>query len=134
MTPDDTLLNALTAIACDLNRIANVLEAKPMPAPNMTLDLSSYPNFDWGTLNAEVIARDKYGAVAVRHSGKIYTRRNPINKFGVAIWYSKSVGKDSEDNNVYERLVTFKEVAIAADPLNPKTIELLKQIAAAVER
>lgn len=131
MNPEDTLsiANALSTIAIDLNRIANTLEAQPMPAPNITLDLSSYKNFDWTSINAGVIRKDKYGAVAVRHSGKIYTRRNPSNKFGVAIWYSRSVGKDG-DENIYERLVTFKEVAIEADPLNEKTVALLRQLAA----
>lgn len=132
MNPEDTLsiLNALSTIAIDINRIANVLEAKPMPAPDIVHDLSKYKNFDWASINAEIVAKDKHGAIAVRHCGKIYTRRNPANKFGVAIWYSKSAGKDSEDNNVYERLITFREVKVEADLLNDKTLAALRQAAA----
>jgi hypothetical protein len=132
MNPEDTLsiLSTLTALAIDLNRIANTLESQPMPAPDIVHDLSRYKNFDWASINAEIVAKDKHGAIAVRHSGKIYTRRNPINKFGVAIWYSRATRKDG-DETVYERLVTFKEVAIEADPLNEKTIALLRQLAEA---
>lgn len=111
-----------------LGRIANVLEAKPMAAPDIVADLSSYVDYDWSRINAEVIAKDKDGAIAVRHSGKIYTRRNPANKFGCAIWYSRASGKDG-DETVYERLITFKEVKVEADPLNEKTRNLLRQSA-----
>lgn len=131
MNPEDTLsiLNALSTIAIDINRIANVLEAKPIPAPDIVHDLSKYKNFDWASINAEIVAKDKHGAIAVRHCGKIYTRRNPANKFGVAIWYSRATGKDGDDT-VYERLITFREVKVEADPLNEKTVALLRQLAA----
>lgn len=132
MTPDDTLsiLTALTSIAVQVERIANALEARPQPAPDITRDLADYPGFDWSQINAEVLGRDKHGAIAVRHGGKIYTRRNPTNKFGVAIWYSRASGKDGDDT-LYERLITFREVKVEADPLSEKTVALLRQLRAA---
>lgn len=111
-----------------LNRIATALEAAPHPAPNWVKDLNEYPNFDWGKIKAEVISRDKHGAIAVRYCGRIYTRRNPLNKYGVAIWYSRSTGGKGEEDQSYERLITFKEVRVEADPLNEKTLIALRNL------
>ncbi len=121
-TPD-----ILAQICIQLERIATVLEAQPQPAPDIVRDLADYPGFAWNSINAEIIAKDKHGAIAVRHGGKIYTRRCPVNKFGVAIWYSRATGKDG-DETIYERLVTFKEVKIEADPLPDKAVALLRQL------
>lgn len=127
MTPEDTsnLLAALSQIAIAAERIANILESTPQPAPNMQADLATYPGFDWASIGAEVLQRDHHGAIAVRHGGKIYTRRNPVNKYGIAIWYSRATGKEGDDT-VYERLITFKEIKIEADPLNDKTLAKLR--------
>jgi len=132
MTPEDTLsiLTALTTLAVQAERIANALESQPSPAPNITRDLADYPGFDWSTINAEVLQRDKHGAIAVRHSGKVYIRRNPANKYGITIWYSRATGKDGDDT-VYETLIRFREIKIEADPLNEKTVELLRRLRAA---
>lgn len=112
-----------------LERIALALESIPHPAPDIVLDLSAYSGFDWSSIGAQPIARDKHGAIAVRYDGKIYLRRSPTNKFGVAIWYSRATGKDG-DETTYERLITFKEVKVEADPLPAKTLAVLRQIKA----
>lgn len=122
MTPEQT--DRLLSV---LERIATALEAQPLPAPDITRDLSDYPSFDWSSINADVIVRDRHGAIAVRHAGKIYTRRNPANKYGVAIWYSRATGKEGDDT-LYEKLISFKEVKVEADPLNDKTVNLLRQM------
>lgn len=131
MNPEDTLsiLNALSTIAIDINRIANVLEAKPIPAPDIVHDLSKYKNFDWASINAEIVAKDKHGAIAVRHCGKLYTRRNPTNIMDIAIWYSRATGKEGTAI-LYERLITFKKVKVEAELLNDKTLAALRQAAA----
>lgn len=113
-------------IALALERIATALEAQS-PAPDLVLDLAQYPGFDWASIGAEMVQRDTHGAIAVRYQGKIYTRRNPVNKYGVAIWYSRATGKDGEAT-VYERLATFKEVKVEADPLSDKTVQLLRRL------
>lgn len=110
-----------------LERIATALESIPQPAPDIVRDICHYSGFNWNSIHAEVLARDKHGAIAVRHSGKIYTRRSPVNKFGVAIWYSRATGKDG-DETTYERLITFKEVKVEADPLPEKTLALLRTL------
>jgi multisubunit Na+/H+ antiporter MnhB subunit len=53
----------------------------------------------------------------VEYRGKTYKRRSPENKFGAAIWFSRSVGKDEEGQNQYEKFITFKEMA-PAEPLS----------------
>lgn len=108
-----------------LSRIAIALESQPKPAPDIIMNIKHYPSFDWASIGAEVIEKDKHGAIAVGHGGKVYTRRNPVNKFGIAIWYSRANGKDGEDT-LYERLITFKEIKIEADLLSEKTVALLK--------
>lgn len=112
-----------------IERIAIALESQPHPAPDIVRDLGDYPGFNWASIKAEVIARDSHGAIAVRHAGKVYTRRCPVNKFGIAIWYSRATGKEG-DETTYERLITFKEVKIEADPLPDKTLAVLRRLKA----
>lgn len=130
MTPDDTLsiLTALTTIAVQAERIANALEARPMPAPEISKDLSEYWGFNWASIGAQVMQTDKHGAIVVNHAGKNYIRRNPDNKFGICIWYSRPVGKDETGKTTYEILIKFEEVKVEVDPLNPKTINKLRQL------
>lgn len=129
MAPEDTntLLSTLAQIAIATERIASVLESTPASAPDLQVSIADYWGFDWSSIGATVVESDRHGAIAVSHKGKIYTRRNPMNKYGIAIWYSRASGKDG-DETIYERLITFKEVRIEADPLNEKTVALLRQI------
>lgn len=133
MEPVDTvsILHALTSIAVSAERIANALEAQvqAQPAPDLQYHLRDYPGFDWSTIGAEVIKRDKHGAIAVKYCGRIYTRRNPQNKYGPAIWYSRNAGSNGE-KTVYDCLIKFDDFEPAADPLNPKTVELLRSLRA----
>lgn len=118
---------SLARIADALERVALAMERRPSPAPDISRPLSDYLDFDWASIDAQILSRDNHGPTVVLHHGKTYTRRNPINKFGVAIWYSRAVGKDG-DETLYERLITFREVRRnEADPLNEKTIALLRR-------
>jgi DdrB-like protein len=78
------------------------------PAPNYQRPLSEYPTFDWPSIGATVLDRDRDGPTAVEWNGQVFTRRSPDNSFGSAIWYSRSAGKDSDGKNKYVRLITFK--------------------------
>jgi len=126
----DRIADAIEAIAISQVRQAEAMEqlsaatAATAPAPNLTKSLGSYINFDWSSIGAKVIKSDADGAIAVVHNGKIYTRRNPVNKFDLAIWYSRCIGKE-DNENLYERLVTFKVPKIEAEPLNQKTRDRL---------
>src|SRR5215467_1101392 len=76
--------------------------------PNYQRLLSEYPSFDWPSIGATVLNRNGDGATAIEWNGQIFTRRSPDNSFASAIWFSRSAGKDSESNNKYVRLITFK--------------------------
>src|SRR5215471_2036710 len=78
------------------------------PAPNYQRPLSEYPTFDWPSIGATILNRDGDGATAVELNGQVFIRRSPDNAFGAAIWFNRSVGKDSDGKNKYVRLITFK--------------------------
>jgi hypothetical protein len=78
------------------------------PAPNYRRPLSDYQDFDWASIGAIVLKEDSDGATEVEWNGQVFTRRSPQNSYDAAIWYSRSVGKDSDGKNKYLRLITFK--------------------------
>jgi len=117
MDANDKLIEALS-------RIAAALEAMPKPAPDYWRDLADYWKFDWTTIGATVVAEDKHGATVVSWGGCSFTRRCPPNKYGVAIWYSRPIGKSGEETQ-YEHLITFKH-ADGVDPLPQKAVLELK--------
>lgn len=82
-------------------------------APNYTRALTEFKSFDWNSIGASVIQRDDSGATIVRWGNHDYVRRSPANKFGEAIWFSRSVGRDEQGHTTYERLITFKRMASA---------------------
>jgi hypothetical protein len=89
------------------------------PAPNYQRPLSEYLTFDWDSIGATVLNRDGDGATAVEWNGQVFTRRSPDNFFTSAIWFSRSVGKDSDGRNKYVRLITFKP-ASESGPIGAK--------------
>ena len=78
------------------------------PTPNYRRPLSDYQDFDWASIGAIVLKEDRDGATEVEWNGQVFTRRSPQNSYDAAIWYSRSVGKDSDGKNKYLRLITFK--------------------------
>ncbi|HLO84809.1 MAG TPA: single-stranded DNA-binding protein [Nostocaceae cyanobacterium] len=94
-----------------LERIADALDRfVPNTAPNYQRSISEFPNFDWSSINATVEKSDQYGAAVVSWCGYQFVRRSPSNKFGAAIWFSRCVGKN-DNQNIYERLITFKPLS-----------------------
>ncbi|MBD2022310.1 hypothetical protein H6F43_19195 [Leptolyngbya sp. FACHB-36] len=101
-------LHALERIAVSLERIAPTEQR----APNWVKPLADFLQFNWASIQATVIASDQHGATIVEWGGKQFLRRSPSNKFGEAIWFSRSTGEqDSEGKTLYERLVTFKALS-----------------------
>jgi hypothetical protein len=96
---------ALERIAASLERLAPVNQQ----APNYQKPLEEFRSFDWATIGATVLQSDPSGVAIVEWNGQQFTRRSPTNKFGEAIWFSRSVGKDDEGNVRYERLITFRK-------------------------
>jgi hypothetical protein len=116
------LSEALSLIAASLEGIEASLRQIALssnPAPNYQRPLYEYPHFDWTSIGATILKEDRDGATAVEWNGQVFTRRSPSNKFGAAVWFSRCVGKDSEGNNRYARLITFKDSS-EAEPIAGK--------------
>ena len=107
----DRLLNLLERIATALERIAPAESA-----PNLSYDLSEFNNFDWEAIGAKVEIKDQYGPAVVIWGGNRFIRRSP-EKYDPAIFYSRCIGKEN-NRNLYERLITFKELSKNARPIS----------------
>jgi len=111
-TTEERLLNLLALIAKNSQRIADSLDllalAAAPKAPNYQRPLSEFRDFDWESINAEVLVADKHGVAQLKWNGYIFTRRSPSNNFGEAIFFTRPDGKDAEGRNRYVRLITFK--------------------------
>ena len=61
-------------------------------------------------IGAGVLKQDGEGPTHVLHCGHIYQRRCGTNqKYGAAIWYSRSMGSDDNGATQYARLITFRD-------------------------
>jgi len=89
------------------------------PAPNYQRPLSEYPIFDWPSIGATVLNRDEDGVTAVEWNGQVFTRRSPNNKFDAAVWFSRHLGQDADDNKRYARLIVFRALS-DAEPIAAK--------------
>ena len=120
MTPQNfqTYLALQQLISESLSRIAIALEhmIPPQAAPNYQFALNKFATMDWESIGAVVADRDIDGASAILWRKNIYVRRSSSNKFGAAIWFSRSVGKDERGENKYECLIKFKAMS-DAEPL-----------------
>ena len=117
MTEDDRITFLLTQIHADLVQIKALL---PRLAPNLLYPLERFAGFDWQSIGATVLESDRHGATLVSWAGRIYSRRSPSNKFGDAIWFSRSLGKGEDGSPNYERLITFKLIRYEVDPVPEK--------------
>jgi hypothetical protein len=127
MTPEQTetwlkiqyrQMIALEKISEALDRIA------PNTAPNHIRSIKDFRTFNWASIKAEVIAEDDAGATVVKWNERQFLRRSPQNKFQEAIWFSQCTGKEGE-NNIYERLITFKQLPEKVDELPSKVKKLI---------
>lgn len=112
----------LRRIAVSLESIARAMA--PQHAPDYQHDLTDFPDFDWTSIGATVTFCDRDGAAVVTWGGHTYIRRSPHNKFDVAIWFSRCVGKENGEL-VYERLITFKRMRSGVEPLPTRVSQQL---------
>ena len=104
----------LDDIAQSLRIIAQTMARNTSaPAPNMRKALGAFATFDWAAAGIDVIETDESGPSLVEWQGKPFTRRAGSGKFGESIWFSRSIGKDEDGTNQYERLITFKDYSAA---------------------
>lgn len=107
-------LQALERLADTFERLAS----QNIQAPNYEHPLEEFTNFDWSSIGATVERSDRYGAAIVNWRGFQFVRRSPSNKFGEIIFFSRSVGKDDDGNNKYERLISFRPISkVSVEPV-----------------
>jgi hypothetical protein len=130
------LLNLVATLAEHVARVADALEklvghrglaaptqpfvaAESSETPDLEYPLSVYAGFDWTSIGAQLVSEDQDGATVVRWRGQLFKRRSPDNKFGKAIWFSRTTGKAEDGTPLYERLISFREIS-EPDPLPSK--------------
>jgi hypothetical protein len=100
-----------------LARIAAALErlAVNTPAPNYKRGLAAFKGFDFARLGIRVVKSDGDGPSVLEWNNHYFTRRSGKGKFGVAVWFSRPIGKgESDDEELrFERLITFKDYSEA---------------------
>ncbi len=100
-----------------LARIATALErlAVNTPAPNYKRGLAAFKGFDFARLGIRVVKSDADGPSVLEWNNHYFTRRSGKGKFGVAVWFSRPIGKgESDDEELrFERLITFKDYSEA---------------------
>lgn len=87
--------------------------------PNWRRPLEAYRNGWVVAIGAREVSSDAHGPSVVYWMGHYYTRRCGSNaKYGAAIWFSRSMGKNEADEPQYARLITFSDKATpTAEPL-----------------
>lgn len=96
-------------------------------APNWQYPLEDYASFNWENIEAVVVSTDRWGATVVNWRGQQFVRRSPDNKFGEAIWFSRSAGKDENGENKYEKLISFKPLSkVEVEPIPDKVVRYLQ--------
>lgn len=118
-----TLTNLLERLTLAVERLASAGQADE---PNMVRPLSEYPTFDWASIGAQVVQRDADGPTHVRWGEYVWQRRSPQNKYGPAIWYNRTDGKNEDGSPRYLRLITFKPLS-EVDELPSKVESALKE-------
>lgn len=116
-------MSELTDILIQVTRIADALDiiarAGAPVEPGYIKPIGEYAGFDWTTIGATVVSSDKDGPTHLEHSGFVWTRRSPANKYSPAVWFSRANGKDADGNTKYLKLITFREIS-DADPIPDK--------------
>jgi hypothetical protein len=110
--------SATMAASLEPLRVALMAIASTQP-PNWRRPLAAYKNGWVAQIGASEIARDDHGPTVVAWMGHCYVRRAGENKkFGTAIWFSRSMGKNEAGETNYARLITFADGATpTAEPL-----------------
>lgn len=82
--------------------------------------LHSFSSFDWAANGFTVTEEDDDGPTHVAYEKRSYTRRNSSNKFGDAIWYSRSIGKDPDTGTpLYSTAIKFRR-STPVDPISER--------------
>jgi len=125
----DQILKILLLQTRQLARVADTLEIVARntapEAPNYQRPIGEYASFDWYSIGAEVIGSDDDGPTVVSLGDFTWQRRAPQNKFGEAIWFSRPIGKNTDGQVRYARLITFKTTG-EAEPIPAKVAKAVE--------
>lgn len=100
------IAEATVQLEHNLGRLAS---AGGNSSPNYFKRLSDFQNFDWSSINADVIERDRDGVSVVEWEGRMFIRRKGNADYDPALYFSVCTGKDEAGKNKYDRLITFKQ-------------------------
>jgi hypothetical protein len=123
MTNDQTerIANALERIADALEKMSS--DPDSAGRPKYQRPLSEFPTFDWGSIGAEVLKSDQYGAAIVSRRGKEYYRRSH-DTYGADVWFARGNGKRQDGKTNYDWLIKFS-------PLEDKQVKPISRTAEA---
>ena len=117
---DEVLANMKTQnmlLATLVKQLDTLIKYSAPTSPNYQFALADFKNFDWSSIGAEVLGKDKFGVNGVKWNDRIFIRRSGSGKFGKAIWFSRSIG-EKDGKTAYARLVTFKGSGeVEAEPI-----------------
>lgn len=100
----ERLIAAVERLASAAEALVQGQQRKTSSPAKFIKPIEEFPNFDWGSIGAKVEFRDSDRIVAgVSWRGATYERKS---KHG-DVWFSRNVGKDDEDNPIYETLIKF---------------------------
>jgi hypothetical protein len=125
VSAQNEILQAIAESLQEMELHLRQLAISSNPAPNYQRPLSEYADFDWSSIGATVLTRDKDGATAVEWNGQVFKRRSPNNKYDAAIFFSRSLGKDAAGANQYARLIKFTPPA-EAEPISDKAKKAIR--------
>lgn len=103
-------LAALNRIAGAVEELADAQKLQASRAARYTRKIKEYAEFDWASIEAQVLLRDRDKMVSVvRWQGNEYTRRNKNND----IWFSRKIGQRPDPRSggmvpTYDTLIVFR--------------------------
>lgn len=127
-SPEPTAADIYAELTRTLKNIELALMATAAAnPPNWKRPLSAYKDGWVRGIGAYEVARDEQGPTIIFWMGHHYIRRTgPNPKYGAAIWFNRSVGKDDSGETAYARLITFEEgAALSAEPLPEYVVRAL---------
>jgi hypothetical protein len=106
MTNDqvERLIAAVERLAAAAEVLTQGQQRKTSTPAKFIKPIEEFPTFDWESIGAKVEFRDSDRIVAgISWRGATYERKS---KHG-DVWFSRNVGKDDEDNPIYETVIKF---------------------------
>ena len=112
----DEQTQLLQAILAELQDLHAAMKAQ-QPAPRLEFNIADYKDFPWEAIGATPAQADRTGVTVVWWGGRQFFKREPENRYGKAILFSRNTGQSDDGNAQYERLVRFSDSVSAGQPV-----------------